>query len=166
MSGFDCTTCGQHHDELPMCLGLSAPELWLRWPDTERSRARLSSDQCVLEGRYYAILGRILLPVVDAATPFTWLAWVSLSEASFRRCDALWHTPGREQEPPCFGWLHSALPGYSTSTLSLKTHVQAMPVGERPLITLEATPHPLALEQRHGITLARVQQLVEASLHG
>jgi hypothetical protein len=41
-----------------------------------------------------------------------------------------------------------------------------MPVGERPTITLEATDHPLSLEQRHGITMARVQQIAEAALHG
>lgn len=166
MSGFDCSTCGQHHPELPMCLGLPAPELWYRLPEAERSSAQLSSDQCVLAGRYYAILGRILLPVIDATVPFTWLAWVSLSETSFQRCHTLWDSPTRELEPPYFGWLHSALPGYSSSTLSLKTHVQTMRLGERPVITLEATTHPLSLEQRHGITLNRVQQLVEASLHG
>jgi len=41
-----------------------------------------------------------------------------------------------------------------------------MPVGERPEITLEPTDHPLSIEQQNGITMARVQQIVEANLHG
>lgn len=40
-----------------------------------------------------------------------------------------------------------------------------MPVGERPVIALEATDHPLSLEQQHGITMARVQQMAEAAWH-
>lgn len=77
MSGFDCTTCGRHHDELPMCLGSPAPELWFSIPEEEREkRAVLSSDQCVI------------------------------------------------------------------------------------------TDHPLSIEQRRGISLARVQSIVERALHG
>ena len=102
--------------------------------------------------------------MLDGPEPFVWLAWVSLSEKNFLRATEVWHTPGREQEPPCFGWLQSALP-YSPSTLSLKTSVQTQPIGERPLIELEPTDHPLAIEQRSGITMARVQQIVEAIMH-
>ena len=89
---------------------------------------------------------------------------MSLSEQSFRRIGQLWEQEGREREPPYFGWLQSALP-YEPTTLSLKTSVQTSPAGERPIVTLEATDHPLSLEQRHGITVVRVQEIVEAALH-
>ncbi|MFZ2266291.1 MAG: DUF2199 domain-containing protein [Azonexus sp.] len=166
MTGFVCATCGQHHAELPMCFGAAAPALWLALPEAERkARGELTSDQCVLDGKHFFVLGRILLPVIDGPGPFTWLAWVSLSENSFLRTCELWESEGRESEPACFGWLQSALP-YAPSTLSMKTSVQTMPVGERPIITLEATEHPLSLEQQQGITMARVQQIAEAALHG
>jgi hypothetical protein len=149
-----------------MCFGAAAPALWLALPEAEReARGELTSDQCVLDGKHFFVLGRILLPVIDGPGPFAWLAWVSLSEKSFLRTCELWENEGRESEPAFFGWLQSALP-YTPSTLSLKTSVQTMPVGERPTITLEATDHPLSLEQRHGITMARVQQIAEAALHG
>jgi hypothetical protein len=90
--------------------------------------------------------------------------WVSLSEKNFLRACKLWHNEGRETEPPYFGWLQNELP-YEPSTLSLKTSVQTMPVGERPNIILEPSDHPLSLEQQHGITMARVQQIVETCLH-
>ena len=52
------------------------------------------------------------------------------------------------------------------ATTSLNAWVHTQPVGERPLIELEPTAHPLAVEQRTGITLARVQELAERVLHG
>ncbi len=166
MTGFTCATCGEFHDQVPMCFGPSAPAPWFSIPASERdARAELSSDQCVIDGKHYFVLGRILLPVIDGPEPFVWLAWVSLSQANFDRTSDLWNTAGREAEPPYFGWLQSSLP-YQPSTLNLKTRVHTMPVGQRPEIELEPTDHPLALEQRNGITMARVQQIVEAALHG
>ena len=167
MTGFACSTCGQWHDELPMCFGPSAPDLWFQLPEHERAaRAELTSDQCVIDGKHFFVLGRIVLPVVDApGETFVWLAWVSLSEATFARACELWQAPGRESEPAYFGWLQNELP-YPSSTLNLKTNVRTMPVGERPEIELQASDHPLAREQREGVTLARVREIAEAALHG
>lgn len=166
MAGFTCATCGEFHDQLPMCFGPGAPMPWFSMPEKERGmRAELSSDQCVIDGEHFFVLGRILLPVIEGPEPFVWLAWVSLSEENFHRASGLWNTAGREAEPPYFGWLQSSLP-YQPSTLNLKTMVHTMPVGQRPVIELEPTDHPLSLEQRNGIPMARVQQIVEAILHG
>ncbi len=166
MPGFHCATCGQHHDQLPMCLGPNAPALWYAIPEHERdSRASLSSDQCVIDGEHFFVRGRIVIAVTDGPDPFVWLVWVSLSEKNFDRMRELWHTQGRETEPPYFGWLQTALP-YPVPTLSLKTSVQTMPYGERPLIAVLPDSHQLALEQQNGISMARVQQIAEAALHG
>jgi hypothetical protein len=40
-----------------------------------------------------------------------------------------------------------------------------MPVGERAVIDLDDGDHPLIVESRDGITSARLQELVETSLH-
>ena len=84
--------------------------------------------------------------------------WVSLSEKNFNQAVDLWEKPGRETEPPYFGWLNTDIPLYP-NTPNLKTHVHTRPVGERPYIQLEPIDHPLAIEQREGITLARAQNL-------
>ena len=166
MNSFLCNTCGKQHDELPMCFGPSAPDLWFSIPEAEREgRSELSSDQCVIDDKHFFVLGRILIPVIDGPSPFIWLAWVSLSETNFLRTCELWESEGRESEPPYFGWLQSALP-YEPTTLSLKTQLHTMPLGERPSIVLERTNHPLSVEQDLGITMARVQEIVEAALHG
>jgi hypothetical protein len=164
-NSYICKTCGKRHDELPMCYGANAPELWYTIPEEERSeRADLTSDQCVIDQKYFFVLGRILIPVNDGDGPFVWLAWVSLSEANFLRACELWESEGRESEPPYFGWLQSALP-YDPTTLSLKTQVHTMRLGERPNIVLESSDHPISIEQRFGISIARVQEIAEATLH-
>jgi hypothetical protein len=46
--------------------------------------------------------------------------------------------------------------------LLLETHVHFRPGNRRPRIELQSTAHPLAVEQRTGITLARAWQIVHA----
>ena len=138
-----------------MHYGSPAPAHWFLSPEEERGkRCLLSSDQCVIDEEAFYIVGNLELPVAGIEERFSWDVWVSLSAASFRRTCELWETPGREKEPPFFGWLSTALPCYP-QTLHLKTMVHAREVGRRPWIELEPTAHPLAVEQREGITLAR-----------
>jgi len=131
----------------------------------ERTRlAALSSDQCIIDNHHYFVRGCLEIPVLDGPSPFIWSVWVSLSEKSFERMSELWETPGRENEPPYFGWFSVSLPGYP-ETLNLKTQVHTRPPGQRPLIELEPTDHPLAVEQREGITMVRVEKIVETAMH-
>jgi len=83
----------------------------------------------------------------------------------FVRAAELWNMHGRESEPPYAGCLATEFPGYP-STLNLKAEVYTRPVGERPFILLEESDHPLAVEQRDGITTARVQEIAEIVRHG
>ncbi|HEY1374813.1 MAG TPA: DUF2199 domain-containing protein [Candidatus Binatia bacterium] len=160
-----CATCGETHQGLPMSYGASAPALWYMIPPEERAaRAELSSDQCIIDDHYF-LLGGIYIPVKDAAKQFMWLSWVSLSAVDFVRAAELWNMHGRESEPPYDSFLASDLPGYP-STLNLKCELYTRPPGERPFILLEESDHPLAIEQRDGITLARVQEIAEIVRHG
>ncbi len=148
-----------------MSLGSPAPAAWFDIPEADRDeRAALSSDQCIIDDEHFFLLGQLHIPVLNSDQPFTWLTWVSVSEASFCRASDLWHTKGRESEPPYFAWVQSALP-YLPGTLNLKAALRTQPLGERPLVQLEPSEHPLALEQHNGITMARVQEIVERSLH-
>jgi hypothetical protein len=146
--------------------GFEAPVAWYDLPEAERDhRAMLAEEQCEIDSQHFFVRGRICIPVHDGPHDFEWGVWVSLSARNYERMLDLWQTPGREAEPPYFGWLSSVLPGYP-STLNLKTMVHTRPVGERPTIELEPTDHPLAVEQRHGITVRRVQEIAEMMLHG
>jgi hypothetical protein len=163
--GYQCKTCGRWHDDLPMSFGADAPYWYEVIAPEERSRrAELGSDQCIIDNQHYFVRGCLEIPVLDGPGPFVWGVWVSLSEKSFERMSELWAAPGRESEAPYFGWVSTSLPGYP-ETLNLKANVHSRPVGHRPLIELEPTDHPLAVEQREGITMARVQEIVEIVLH-
>ncbi|MCE9658447.1 MAG: DUF2199 domain-containing protein [Burkholderiales bacterium] len=165
MTGFVCSTCGAFHEDMPRLLTVAAPAAWEALPETERaSRAVLSADQCVIDDAYFFILGRLELPVLDGGEPFTWMTWVSVSEGNFLRASKLWWTAGREAEPPCFAWVQSSLP-YPVPTLNLKADLFTQPLGERPKVRLQEADHPLWREQKHGISPARVQEIVESILH-
>jgi hypothetical protein len=122
------------------------------------------TGQRLIKGEHFFVLGRLEIPILDGDDPFTWLCWVSLSEKNFDRACELWQQEGRESEPPYFAWVQSALP-YPGGTLSLKANLVTQPLGQRPLVKLQESDHPLYIEQSQGITMARVKQIVEAALH-
>jgi hypothetical protein len=165
MQQYKCRTCENLHEGPPLVYGADAPELWYLLPEEERdSRALLSTDQCIIDDKYFFIRGRLEIPVLNRDEIFSWLVWVSLSTQNFARASKLWEKKGREKEPAYFGWLSTSLPVYP-ETLSLKTNVHTRPVGMRPFIELESTTHPLSVEQREGITWERVQDIAEKILH-
>lgn len=138
-----------------------APSVNRRRPSLAgRQRKRLDSRSCLKISATPAAAA-----VIDAEVTFSWGAWVSLSGPNFKKTLDLIDTAGRESEPPSFGWLATELPLYPVATLNLKTNLHTRPVGLRPTIELEPTDHPLAIEQRNGITLERVRQIAEEILH-
>ncbi len=50
-------------------------------------------------------------------------------------------------------------------TFELKASVHFRGGGLRPLVEVEPTDHPLAVEQQRGITMERVQEIVAALMH-
>jgi hypothetical protein len=139
--------------------------LWFTIPEQERAeRVMLSTDLCFIDKEHGFIVGNLEIPIIGSDDHFSWDVWVSLSLANFKRAFQLWEQVGRETEPPYFGWLSTALPGYP-DTLHLKTTVTTREVGRRPRIELEPTDHPLAIEQQNGITWDRVQEIAELVLH-
>lgn len=152
-----CRCCGKQYDTLPLDYGTSAPALWFGLSESDReARAVLTADYCRIDEHQF-LRGCIEVPVHGLNDVFVWGAWVSLSEESMERAMELWDAPVIDGEPPRFGWLCSALPIYP-QTVGLKTHVHFRPE-LRPRIELEPTDHPLALEQRNGMTIARVEEI-------
>ena len=70
----------------------------------------------------------------------------------------------RDDEPAIFGWLCNRISIYP-ETNSLRTNLHLRNDGLRPAIELEPTEHPLAVEQRNGITLDRAQEIIAALSH-
>jgi hypothetical protein len=159
-----CRCCGKQFESLPLSFAPFAPDPWFEIPEAERAeRARLSSDQCIIDKKEFYLRGCLHIPVLGHSEKFIWGVWVSVSQATFWRIDELWEANVRDDEPPFFGWLCNDLPVYP-QTFGLKTNMHLRNSGERPFIQVEPTDHPLAQEQRLGISLQRVEEIAAALL--
>jgi len=127
-------------------------------------RIAFTPDQCVIDGRDFYLRGRILVPVIGLEEPFVWGVWAEVSPKNFVRTNELWTTEGRENEAAFPGWLNTQLPVFG-DTFNLEVMVQTQVVGKRPHFTVVEEEHPLAVEQRDGITLRRVEEIAEKMLH-
>jgi hypothetical protein len=155
---FVCRSCGDTHAGLPLAYTALAPAYVDAMDDDERvRRVVIDGELCVVDDRHFFVRARLLVPILDHDDAFEWGVWASLSESNYRRTVDVWSTPGREAEPPYFGWLSTALPEYSPTTLNLKCMVHTQPLSVRPTVELEPTDHPLAIEQRRGISFERVR---------
>lgn len=147
-----------------MSYGAGAPVYWSEEYAADES-SLLDADVCIIKGEHYFVRGTIEIPVIGTDVAFGWSAWVSLSGPNFKKTLDLMSTQGRESEPAYFGWLSTELPVYGINTVNLKTNVHTRPVGLCPTIELEPTGHPLAVEQRTGITRERIRDIAEQILH-
>lgn len=161
---FECASCGQTHEGIP-CFGWDFPVQYLAVPEHQRSaRVRLTEDVCVIDEEWFFVRGCLELPVHGYDEPLSYGVWLSLSRASFTKYTRLLDKVDRDDTAAFFGWLCSAIPGYPDTQL-LKTTVHVRPWPTRPSVQLEPTDHPLAVEQRDGIPVWRVQQIAERVMH-
>lgn len=155
MFRFKCTACGEWHEGMPS-FGALAPLAYYGVPAGERdSRCVLGTDTCVIDEQYFYVRGCLEIPVHGADEPFIWGVWVSLSRSNFDLFVDCYDREHRSHIGPFFGWLSTKLSFYP-STENLKTMAHLRDGGLRPLIELEPTDHPLAIEQREGIDVDRV----------
>jgi hypothetical protein len=117
--GYRCVTCKQYHEEVPLSFGADAPYWYdVVAPEERNQRTELSSDQCVIDEEHFFIRGCLEIPIVASNEKFVWGVWSSLSKDNFLRATEIWNVPGRESEPPYFGWLSTMVPLYP-DTLNL-----------------------------------------------
>ena len=156
-----CRCCGRQFNTLPLDVAYKGPDHWFDIPESEQQvRRKLDDDLCVIDKDMF-VRGCLEIPVIGRDDRFVWGLWVSVSEESFMRILELWNASAVEQEPPKFGWLCNNISLYP-STMSLKTNLRLRSGGARPSIELEPTDHPLAIEQRHGISIERVEEIAAA----
>lgn len=161
---FTCSCCGEAYRGLPS-FGCIAPDYYRGETAAGRGEAcSLTEDLCTVGGQYFFVRGVLEVPILGTDTCFGWGVWSSLSEANFKRYVALFDAEEVAEEAPYFGWLSNRLPEYP-STLNLKLDVHLQNGGLRPLFELHPQDHPLAEEQRTGISRERAVALAERLLH-
>lgn len=159
-----CATCGIEHTDAPLCFGVDAPWRALVPENEFARRVELTADQCVVDEKEFFIRGHIEIPIHKYPQSLSFSVWSSLSERSFRHVCQRWEALDRANDPPYFGWLSSPIAVYP-STIHLKLSVQSRAPGLIPIFTVEPTDHPLAVDQRNGITTARWHEIAHRLLH-
>ncbi len=179
-AGLRCASCSQRHRGL-MDLAIDHPGAWPaerldeRAPNsavqgrTDVAADILTPDFCVVDGGDYFVRCVLRLPLVGArsgAEPqaFSYGVWSSLSEANFRLYVDSFDSARQGELGPWFGWFSNSLKGYP-ETLNLKCRVHPQNDGQRPFLELEPTDHPLAVEQREGVTLDRLFDIFALNGH-
>lgn len=162
---FVCRSCDETHDGVPLVWGPDAPTLYQQLSAKERAdRAFLSTDQCIVDDEHHFMRAELTIPIIGSELSFVWLVWVSQSHDNFFKLADQWEMTGRETEPPTFGWLSSSLPLYP-ETLNMKTMLHQRQVGIRPYVEIEPSEHPLAVEQKNGITMQTAEDYAARLLH-
>jgi hypothetical protein len=129
---------------------------------------KISSDFCSItheEGTDYFIRVVLEVPIHGVEEPFLWGVWVSLSEKSFTRYVETYDSP--VEGDGFFGWVCNSISAYPyAGTRAADVVVQLG--GQRPKVVLhrgDPEDDSLVVDQVHGISVARAQQLAERALH-
>lgn len=164
---FKCSTCGKLHDASDISFGADAPIQWFMVSKKERKNSELTGETCILQTKgeiHFFVRACLEIPIKRTKRSFTWGVWVSLSEKSFLEMAKSWNNEKRTKLGPYFGWLCTKIPEYP-DTVFLKTMVHQRMVGERPLVILEETTHPLSVDQHKGISSRRMKEIIAKVLH-
>ena len=154
---FKCAACDEWHEGMPS-FGASAPDYFFSIPENERERrCELTSDTCIVDDQFFFIRGCLEVPVLGAHEKFSWGMWVSISKDNFLLLMKHYDDKERAKIGPIFGWLSVNMEVYpECETLKSLVHIREPEL--RPLIELQPSDHPLAVEQQDGISLDRLAE--------
>jgi hypothetical protein len=159
-----CSTCHEVHDLSDLQIGYERPDAWYAVrPDQREQRWEMDKDLAVLDGERFFIRGVAWIPV-HGEEPWAWGVWAAVDEDHFRRYEALFDSPRDEHEPPFPGRIANQLPGYP-QTLGLAVTIRPASGTRRPGFVVNDAAHPLAAEQRSGVHLERVLEMLSPFLH-
>jgi hypothetical protein len=164
--GYFCTTCKEFHSGLPLSYAADSPDIYAWLKESERKRrAVLGSDQCIIDEEKYFLRGLIEVPIIGFKDVFLWGVWACIWKKDFDEISEHWETPEREKLiGPYKGRLNNCLTEYP-ETFNLKCTIRIQRVGSRPLFYIDESDHALAQEQRHGISLERIQDIASHLMH-
>jgi hypothetical protein len=165
---FKCSCCGDIHEGSPS-IGYRMPDQYACLSEEQRgAMGKLSSDFCTItheESTDHFIRAVLEVPIHGIEEPFLWGVWVSLSEKSFARYVETYDEP--VEGDGFFGWVCNALPAYPFDNLR-PADVAVQIGGQRPKVILHrANPEndQLVIDQVHGISVARAQEIAERAFH-
>lgn len=165
---FKCSCCGEIHEGSPS-IGYQMPDQYACLSDEQRAAmGKISSDFCTITHEAstdYFIRAVLEVPIHGIEEPFLWGIWVSLSEKSFYHYIDTYDSP--IEGDGFFGWVCNKIPAYPHQG-SRAADVFIQLGNKRPKVVLHkgnSKDDPLVIDQTHGISISRAQQIAEASIH-
>jgi hypothetical protein len=163
---YTCGTCGKTHAGVPFSFAADFPDVYANLAKEAReARAVIGSDQCIVDSQSFFVRGTLEIPVAGRDEPFVWGLWASVLEDTYEQISDCWELKGREKiRGPFKGRLANSLSIYPEKQ-NLKIRIVLRPVGVRPVFIVEDAEHPLAIEQRTGITEQEAVKIASLLLH-
>lgn len=158
-----CQQCGAVHALDSLELSFLRPDAVVELSDDERnSNVQESNDLCVIRGEHYYVRSTLPLPVHGSDIPYRLGVWAETSEAAFRRICELWRDDDQVHEPPFEVTLANSIPSVlETRGLAALLHLTGPKT--RPEIFIAASGHPIADQQRNGISVHRAFQFTTSA---
>jgi hypothetical protein len=161
---FKCNSCDEVHEGLPI-FSIEEPYSYLEIPDKEKAdRCELKPNYCRINDQWFFIYGLIEIQVIGYSESLTYGVWGSISKSNYDQWRAMPADELAAKQTWYFAWLNVSLAMYP-ETFNMKANVHIRGNGELPLFELEPTDHPLAIEQRTGVSEARVAEIYSHILH-
>jgi hypothetical protein len=157
MARIRCKHCGKEHEEIDTQIGFGKPDAYFKVPETERDqRTIVNSDICDIDRSRFFARGVLQIPVHEHEH-FGWGIWVEMRAADFDRYMSLYESPDQANEPPLRGHIATSIPAYREDSLGIPVSVQLTGPTTRPILFVnEGVDHPIADEQRNGISMDRL----------
>ena len=149
-----CGCCGKEIGDFVFDKSYQMPdEIWELSDEIRDERAKIHSDLCRLDSRYF-IRGVLYLPVHAFKKCFGWGVWVEVSQGDFFNYFEKFDLDN-SNESPFSGAVANSLPSYP-ETRGMKVQVRLGDSTQRPTFQGMEKGHLLTKEQENGISLERV----------
>jgi hypothetical protein len=160
---FKCSSCDSWHEGFPD-IGFDQPLYASEVPEHEgKRRVFLTTDLCVVDDEHFFVRCILFIPIEGIDDQFGWGVWSTLSKKNFLRYQEHYEEDMSGWQP-MFGLLSNQIPEYP-DTLNLKLSLQTKKKNARPNATLEPTDHPLAVDQKNGMSLEKALKIADPFLH-
>lgn len=127
-------------------------------PKNEReARVKLDADLCSVDNEHFFIRVLLLLPILNSEEALGFGVWVSQKKENFESYIDNYDT---NEIGPFFGWLSNEFNYGGKPTSNLKTMAYFQGNGQRPIIELDESDHPLYLAQKNGISMDEAWKIV------
>lgn len=165
-----CRSCSGSHSGI-FDLASAHPDQWQGSEEYSPNDAVLSEtnflskDFCVLENEHFFVRCVLEIPLRGLeGEHFGFGVWSTLSKKNFDLYVKSFSDGVVDGLGPWFGWFSNQLKGYP-DTLNMKCQVHPQGGRQRPRIELDAVDHPLAVEQREGMSYDRLLEIYVANGH-